>query len=326
MNVTFYGTRGSIPVSGFWSNEYGGNTTSLRITSECLPSGNALAVDAGSGFVPLSRGLLGNHIERINLLFTHFHHDHTMGLPLAPHTFIPSARINIWGPKEHGVGPLEVFKTIMCPPYFPVDFAMVQSRFYCHGLENIGTQVMVVHPKGGFLLVKMDVFERTEREREREGNQLSFGKNGRHAIDECLVIKMYKTRHPEYTVSYRFEERPTDRVFVFLTDHEKTAGFPLEFVRHLQDADLLVQDAQYSEEQYHKDKAGFGHGTPEYCVDTAIAAGAKTLGLTHHDPAATKLVIESRLQAAKEHAAKQLRHDLAEHIFACADGQTMTVI
>lgn len=317
MYVKTYGTRGSIPISNRDSIKFGGNTTSLQILSNCIPSGNALVVDAGSGYVPLCRDLLSVGVMRVNVVFTHYHHDHTQGVVLAPHTFIPSAHMDIWGPKEHATGPQEVLATIMQQPFFPVEYAMVRHRFNCHSMENIGTQVLAVHPKGGFLLLRVYVFEQAES----DNKQLAFG-NGRYPIGECLVIRMYKTKHPEYTVSYRFEERPTGRIFVFLTDHENTVAFPGDLLKHLTGAHLLIQDAQYSEERYRKQAAGFGHGTPEYCVDTAIAAGIGRLGLTHHDPYASDQNVAERLEDAFRRAEST---GLFSDLFACADYQTIEV-
>jgi phosphoribosyl 1,2-cyclic phosphodiesterase len=320
MQIKLFGTRGSIPISNPKSVRYGGNTTSLRILTQCLPKGHALVVDTGSGYMPLSCELLEEGIMSIGLIFTHYHHDHTQGLVLAPHTFIPAATMYVWGPKEHGVGPQEVFQTIMQSPGFPVQYAIVRHRFQNQPLENIGTQVLVIHPEGGISLVPVHIFEKADSERK----QMPIGKT-RHPISECLVIRMYKTVHPEYTVSYRFEERPTGRTFVFLTDHECTRAIPLGLKKHLTGAHLLIQDAQYSEERYVTQTAGYGHGTPAYCVETAIAAGVEHLGLTHHDPMATDEDVDKRLAEARELARNLGKPELAEHIFACADYQTVTV-
>jgi ribonuclease BN (tRNA processing enzyme) len=318
MRVKFYGTRGSIPIARPDAMTYGGNTTSLRVISECLPPEVALVVDTGSGFVPLSRDLVAQQLMRVWVIYTHWHHDHTQGLVLAPHTFVPSASLKVWGPKEHGIGPQEVFQTIMKPPYFPKDFSFVRHRFSCHNLENIGTQVLVFHPEGRSTLMPVHVFEKAVT----EGKQLPFGRQ-RHPVEECLVVRMHKTAHPEYTVSYRFEERPTGRVFVLLTDHENTDGMPRELLWHLSGAHLLVQDCQYSRKRYDEQTTGFGHGTPDYCARTAVAAGVAKLGLTHHDPGASDQDVEHRVQETRE-AAEELAAEGIE-IFACADYQEVEV-
>ena len=48
-------------------------------------------------------------------------------------------------------------------------------------------------------------------------------------------------------------------------------------------ADLVIHDAQYTEEEYRA-KATWGHSTIAYAVHVAAAAGARRLALFHHDP------------------------------------------
>jgi hypothetical protein len=75
---------------------------------------------------------------------------------------------------------------------------------------------------------------------------------------------MIKTAHPEHTISYRFEERPTGKTFVFLTDHENTDGISNALRDHISGADLFIGDAQYDRPTYEARTAGYGHGTGEY--------------------------------------------------------------
>jgi len=314
MKVTMYGTRGSTPICRRDSMTYGGNTTCLQIESECLPSGWAFAVDTGTGFFQLSQQLLKEGVMKIGVIFTHWHHDHTQGLLLAPHTFIPQASMTVWGPKEHGIGPAEVFGGIMKPPVFPVNYVKVCHRIKTVPLCEVGTQVMVVHPKAGFHLLDIHRY----RQRVAEGKQLNLG-GSHHPVEECLVVLMLKTEHPEYTVSYRFEEKPTGRTFVFLTDHENTAGLPKDLLDHVRGAHLLVQDGQYSAEVYKARTAGFGHGTPQYCAEVMNAAGAERLGITHHDPMASDTDVGKRVEEARNYARELGVADPETRIFGCAD-------
>ena len=152
-----------------------------------------------------------------------------------------------------------------------------------------------------------------------DGKHLPIGK-GKYLVDECLVITMYKARHPESTISYRFEEKPTGKTFVFLTDHENEDGIPLALRHHLRRADLLVMDSQYKRKTYEESTAGFGHGTADYCVRVAEFVGAKKLGLTHHSPFSTDADIEAILA---EGMAKLNGGDL--EVFACRDYQEVDV-
>jgi len=310
MKVKFYGTRGSVPISRNESSKFGGNTTCLRIESEAVPPRWGLAIDGGTGIVPLGTQNFG--LEKLVILFTHWHHDHTQGLPLCPLTFVKECKIICIGPVEDGMGPREVFEKIMRPPLFPVHFVEVASHFECHPIEYPHTKVIVFHLLGGLRMLTLEDFEVAEGAKWR---QLEFG-GGHFPLSECLIVKMLKTNHPERTISYRLEERSTGRVFVFLTDHENTEALPTALISHLKGADLLVMDAQYSREKYDKQTAGFGHATPDYCARVAVEVGAKRLGLTHHDPFSNDKIIEEMAEAARKYLKKQ---GAKIEVFACAD-------
>jgi hypothetical protein len=49
-------------------------------------------------------------------------------------------------------------------------------------------------------------------------------------------------------------------------------------------ADLLVHDAQYTNEEYLDGKIGWGHTPIEHAISSAREAGVKRLALFHHDP------------------------------------------
>ena len=52
-------------------------------------------------------------------------------------------------------------------------------------------------------------------------------------------------------------------------------------------ADLLIHDTQYTEQEYHNNKIGWGHSTYEYAIEAANRAGVKQMALFHHDPLRT---------------------------------------
>ena len=319
MRLTLYGTRGSSPISRLGAMGYGGNTTCIRVRSACLPEGNALLVDAGTGMVPASSAMMKEGIERLLLLMTHYHHDHTQGFPLAPHTYSKTVPIEVFGPREHGVGPREMLATIMSGPFFPVDFAKVGGHVQCHDLNNIGSQVLVVHPVGRHRLLRVDEFE------VQAAKGILELPGGAVPLNACLLIWMHKTSHPEYTVTYRFEERPTGRVAVILTDHENTQNLPTELRRHLTGVNLLIQDAQYLRSQYDSGTAGFGHGTGDYSAFVLKEMDVGRLGQTHHDPQADDPVVEQVVEEARAWLRAHDAAHLCDRIFACADYQEIEV-
>ena len=91
--------------------------------------------------------------------------------------------------------------------------------------------------------------------------------------------------------------------FVFLTDNELRFEHPgglsrdayAEFCRG---ADLLVHDAQYTDEEYQQTR-GWGHSTFEDATDLAMAADVKRLGLFHHAPERTDDDLDRQVDACR---------------------------
>ncbi|HPZ07219.1 MAG TPA: MBL fold metallo-hydrolase [Candidatus Eremiobacteraeota bacterium] len=315
MKVKFYGTRGSIAISNRESIKYGGNTTCIRIYSECLPKDLVMGIDGGTGFVPMSYDILREGVvKEVVLMFTHYHHDHILGLFLSPITFMKNIKLKLFGPVDGNIGVKKMMEDFMRPPYFPVHYKEVNSHITCMNLEFPRTLVILFHPHG-YKIMNIDDFERITG----SNGFIPIGK-GKYPVEEFLVVTMYKSRHPEQTVSYRFEEKSTGKKFVFLTDHENEDGIPNSFKAHVEGVHLLVMDSQYSREKYDKMTAGYGHGTPDYCVRVAETLNVKKLGLTHHDPSSRDKDIEAILEEAKRASTK---NDI--QIFACADYEEVEV-
>ncbi|MBS8121479.1 MBL fold metallo-hydrolase [Candidatus Vampirococcus lugosii] len=298
MRVKVYGTRGSTPVSNSESIIYGGNTTNLRIYSECLSPGTILSIDAGSGFLPMSMDVMKEGgVENVYVLFTHYHHDHTQGLFLSPFLFMKNLNVKLIGPIDTGVGPKKMIQTLFKPPFFPVHYKEIKSNLSYEGYEFVSTLIIVFHPKYGQKTISKSIYYNILK----DNSQLKIG-NASVLIDECLLIFMHKSNHPEHTVAYRIEERPTGKVFVFLTDHENEYGLSSSLREFLLGVDFLIMDSQYTIERYEKATVGFGHATPDYCARIAKEVGIKKMGLTHHDPNSKDKDIEDIVQTAIDYA------------------------
>lgn len=299
MKIKLYGTRGSTAISNPNSVIYGGNTTNLRIYSDCIPKDTLLAVDAGTGFLPMSMdGLKEWGKKNVTILFTHYHHDHTQGLFLSPYLFIKDINLRLIGPIDTGVWPKKMIQTLVRPPYFPVHYKEIESHLSYEWFDFLQTVVIIYHPIGGQKTITKKAYETILK----DGAQLKMGKTA-VSIKECLVISMHKSNHPEHTVSYRFEEKPTGKTFVFMTDHENQDGLSHSLRDHIIGADFLVMDSQYTKEQYEKSTAGFGHGTPDYCARIAKEVWVKMLWLTHHDPTSTDADVDNITKSAIKYAA-----------------------
>jgi len=124
MLVRFWGVRGSVPWATADSIGHGCNTPCVEISDE--RTGALLVLDAGSGIVGLGEQL-GHHPRPVPILLTHYHWDHTQGLPFFSPFFQAGWTPSIWAPKLDGVS-LEWVRTIFASPYFPVPFDHLPGR------------------------------------------------------------------------------------------------------------------------------------------------------------------------------------------------------
>lgn len=154
MQVRFWGVRGSVPWATTESIGYGCNTPCVEVRDD--ETGALLVLDAGSGIVGL-----GNSLESepgpVPILLTHYHWDHTQGLPFFTPFFVPGAATSIWAPALQGVS-REWVEGIFESPYFPVPFEQLPNRpsvslVQAGKLEIGGFRVSVQplnHPGGAF--------------------------------------------------------------------------------------------------------------------------------------------------------------------------------
>lgn len=94
-------------------------------------------------------------------------------------------------------------------------------------------------------------------------------------------VETYSTNHPGGALAYKLHYR--GKTLVHLLDHELGSALDAELLGVCRGADLLVMDAQFTEEEYGTGTyTGWGHSTHWGCVEFAKAAGARTVALTHH--------------------------------------------
>ena len=87
--------------------------------------------------------------------------------------------------------------------------------------------------------------------------------------------------HPGGCFGYRIQVE--DKIFVVCTDLEHEEGIDPNVVEFARNADLLVHDAQYTDEELANHK-GWGHSSYTQAIQVAEMAGVKQLAMTHHDP------------------------------------------
>ena len=281
---------------------------------------------AADGIVGSSQEGDGHEGDKVVVVYTHVHLDHIIGMTTAFQVaFNPRLPVHLIGPVDQGVGPKEMMEHLFKPPFFPASYRQVASHFTYSPLKEPSTFVILIHPKGGLKIMGVDDYQRLVAKKARMPFGTSRSKQS-WPLAECLVIRMLKTDHPQMTVSYRIDEMPTGKSFVFLTDNEAMDGIPQAYLRHLRGADLLILDVQYTEAAYYGYTAGFGHAWAGFAIKLANATGVLRLGTTHHDPFSTDQDVADIVGEIRRLATESIGKAespagliLPNNIFSCVD-------
>ena len=109
--MQFWGTRGSIAVSGGAFQRAGGNTSCVEVVHD----GHHLILDGGTGLAALGRTMVRPSM-RATLVFSHVHWDHIQGVPFFGPAFAADARLRFVGAP----GLRDALTRQMTPPLFPI--------------------------------------------------------------------------------------------------------------------------------------------------------------------------------------------------------------
>lgn len=283
--ITFWGVRGGYPMPGPTTVKYGGNTTCIEIEI----GKHHLVVDGGTGIIGLGKKMMQEHLEtgepiRATILVTHTHHDHTQGFPFFVPTRYYNSYLNFFGP--HLLVTKERFEDfldrVMQPPVFPI------------GLEELYSKRRIEQARHGDTIILTDP--------EMPALHYELGAEIDPYPEDAVVIKVnHGYHHPKNGILF-FRISYKGRSVVIATDTEGYIGGDRKLIQFAQGADLLIHDAEYDEHEYANDtivRQGWGHSTWRMAADVAIAAGAKKLVLTHHNPGHDDEYLESMLEKAK---------------------------
>ena len=128
MKVTFWGTRGSLPSPRPGTTRYGGNTSCVSVR---LGDGSDVILDAGTGIHRLAD--FGQGTTRVDVLLSHLHMDHIIGLGFFGALFQPDLEVHLWGPPSVTLDLHARLSRYLSPPLFPVRLRDLPCRLELHG-------------------------------------------------------------------------------------------------------------------------------------------------------------------------------------------------
>jgi hypothetical protein len=119
------------------------------------------------------------------------------------------------------------------------------------------------------------------------------------------TVRAEAVTHRGPTLGYRVIDG--DTTLAYIPDHEPALGAPMEELpgewisgwELAAEADLLLHDGQFTEEEYPS-RIGWGHSSVAHAVSFAARAEARRLLLFHHDPSRTDDQLEELLARARE--------------------------
>jgi phosphoribosyl 1,2-cyclic phosphodiesterase len=275
LRIKFWGVRGSHPAPGTGTVKYGGNTSCVEIRA----GERTIILDGGTGMIPLGRELARRHTTEMVLLFSHLHHDHTQGFPFFVPAYLPTARLHVFGPGGTPETLRRVLEHNQSSETFPIGLRDMASS---KDIQSVREAQVIAWDKTGVHFAEPTV---------------GFG-------DDAVLIRIHKSyAHPGGVYAYRITWR--DRSIVYATDTEGYVGSDQRLVRFAKNTDVLIHDAQYLEEHYRGQLAGYpstqgyGHSTVTMACEVAAAARVGELILFHHDPSYSDALVAEIESSAK---------------------------
>jgi phosphoribosyl 1,2-cyclic phosphodiesterase len=208
-----------------------------------------------------------------HLFFSHMHWDHIQGFPFFVPAYSEKSQLNVYVAVPGQDRVKQLLHGQMSSDYFPVRFSDLGARIRSRSFEDQKVTV------------------------------------------DGVTVTCFEQTHPGTSYAYAFEKAGTK--VVYATDNEldlvlenRQASLddpsvlrqaPPDFLDFIKDADLLIADGQYTDEEY-PEKVGWGHARANTIVDVAAAANVRQCAIFHHDPMHSDSIIDKVIDQGRERA------------------------
>ena len=262
MQMTLWGTRGSVAAPGPETTRYGGNTSCVSVEGT---EGTLLVLDAGTG-IRRFMATIPEEIWRVDILLTHLHLDHIQGLGFFGPLRHPGYEVHIWGPASTTLTLRERLSRYFSPPLFPVYMRDMTSALILHEVAE-------------------DTFT-----------------IGEFTITSALVGHWdptvgYRIESSGKTLTYLPDHEPSLGTKGFAVESNWISGFALA-----QGADLLIHDAQYTAEEYKTRMGWGHSSIPDAFQFAALAKPKHLVPFHHdptHSDDELDYLFEQQMQSTK---------------------------
>jgi phosphoribosyl 1,2-cyclic phosphodiesterase len=260
VKLRLWGTRGSLAAPGPETLRYGGNTSCVEVTA----NGTRLILDAGTGIRRLGAAI-GPEDGRVDVLLTHLHLDHILGLGFFQPLDQPGQEVHVWGPPSTTLDLHARLSRYFSPPLFPVRLRELACELVLHDIP--GGEFAI-----GGLTIRADLVC-------HPGSTVG-----------------YRIGDGAASIAYLPDHEPALGANGFPTDATWTSGLDLAA-----GVDLLIHDAQYTEGEYAS-RVGWGHSAIPHALGFARMARVKRLVTFHHDPSHDDVMLDRLIADSTESA------------------------
>ena len=206
MKLKFWGVRGSIPTPGIQYTKYGGNTSCVE-----LSIGDRIIIfDMGSGLKGLGTSIIKRKIKKFDILVSHFHYDHTCGLPFFEPAYKKGFQFTIRSAKlQTRKATRDVLKDQISSPSFPIS------------IDNFSASI--------------------------EYKNFEIKKN--FLLSDEIKVKTINLNHPDGATGYRVESKNKSVSYITDHEHLLSIKNK-KLVEFLQGTDALIYDSTYDDDNF----------------------------------------------------------------------------